>query len=72
LEELLEDLYAEFNLAIPEDFRGHSMSVSDVVVLHQAGEDSAYYCDMIGFREVPEFFGPEVDSPEQEEELSEL
>ena len=48
------------------------MSVSDVVVLHQAGEDSAYYCDMIGFREVPEFFGPEVDSPEQEEELSEL
>lgn len=72
LEELLEDLYAEFNLAIPEDFRGHSMSVSDVVVLHQNRKDKAYYCDVIGFREVPEFFGPEVGSPEQEEELGEL
>lgn len=58
--ETLEDLYAEFNLAIPEDFRGHSMSVSDVVVLHQNGEDTAYYCNMVGFREVPEFLSREL------------
>lgn len=67
--ETLEDLYAEFNLAIPEDFRGHSMSVSDVVVLHQNGIDTAYYCDMVGFREVPEFLGREVEPLEQEEEM---
>lgn len=69
LEETLEDLYAEFNMVIPEDFQGHSMSVSDVVVLHQNGEDTAYYCDMVGFREVPEFLGREVEPPEQEEEM---
>ena len=45
------------------------MSVSDVVVLHQNGEDTAYYCDMVGFREVPEFLEGEVDRPEQEEEM---
>lgn len=67
--ETLDDLYAEFNLAIPDDFWGHSMSVSDVVVLHQNGEDTAYYCDMVGFREVPEFLEGEVDRPEQEEEM---
>lgn len=33
----------------------HSLSVSDVVVLTQAGKKTAYYADTIGFKEVPEF-----------------
>jgi len=34
LGETLEDIYRRFNIDHPEDFRGHSLSVSDVVVLH--------------------------------------
>ena len=39
----------------PADFKGHSLSVSDVVVLHQNGQDTAHYCDSVGFQRVPEF-----------------
>ena len=39
----------------PKDFKGHSLSVSDVVVLHQNGQDTAHYVDSVGFRQVPEF-----------------
>ena len=39
----------------PADFKGHSLSVSDVVVLHQNGQDTAHYCDSVGFQQVPEF-----------------
>lgn len=53
--ERLEDLYVRFNLERPEDFRGRSMSVSDVVVLRQGREETAWYCDRIGFTPVPEF-----------------
>ena len=51
----LEDIYARFNIDHPKDFRGHSLSVSDVVVLHQDGQDAAHFVDSVGFREVPEF-----------------
>ena len=51
----LETIYQKFNLDHPADFTGHSLSVSDVVVLHQAGEDTAHYCDRFGFQDVPEF-----------------
>lgn len=51
----LDDLYYQFNMQHPKDFRGHSMSVSDVVVLHQGDEDKAFYVDRFGFTEVPEF-----------------
>ena len=51
----LDDLYYQFNMQHPEDFRGHSMSVSDVVVLHQGDEDKAFYVDRFGFTEVPDF-----------------
>ena len=43
------------NLYHPDDFKGHSLSVSDVVVLHEKGKDTAYYVDSIGFRELPNF-----------------
>ncbi|MBQ7586580.1 MAG: DEAD/DEAH box helicase family protein, partial [Lachnospiraceae bacterium] len=51
----LDDLYEKFNIAHPEDFKGHSMSVSDVVVLHKDAQDRAYFVDSFGFTEVPEF-----------------
>jgi len=54
--ESLDAIYERFNLYHPADFRGHSLSVSDVIVLHQDGVDTAYYVDSFGFRQIPEFF----------------
>ena len=51
----LESIYTRFNVDHPADFTGHSLSVSDIVVLHQDGKDTAHYCDRVGFSEVPEF-----------------
>ena len=52
----LEDIYRTFNLDRPADFTGHSLSVSDVVVLNRSGKEEAHYCDSFGFTPVPEFF----------------
>ena len=52
----LEDIYRTFNLDRPADFTGHSLSVSDVVVLTRSGKEEAHYCDSFGFTPVPEFF----------------
>ena len=52
----LEDIYTRFNIDHPKDFKGHSLSVSDVVVLHQNGQDTAHYVDSFGYKDVPEFF----------------
>ena len=51
----LEDIYTRLNIDHPKDFKGHSLSVSDVVVLHQDGQDAAHFVDSVGFRQVPEF-----------------
>lgn len=51
----LEDIYTRFNIDCPADFRGHSLSVSDAVVLHQNGENTSHYVDSFGYREVPQF-----------------
>ena len=60
----LEDIYRDLNIDRPADFKGHSLSVSDVVVLHENGVSTAYYVDSIGFKELPDFLGmpehPEV------------
>ena len=55
----LEDIYTRFNIDYPKDFKGHSLSVSDIVVLHQNGQDTAHYVDSFGYKEVPEFLQPE-------------
>ena len=55
----LDVLYETFNLRRPEDFRGHSLSVSDIVALKQNGVVSCHYVDSIGFRELPNFLKPE-------------
>ncbi|MCD7947875.1 MAG: YodL domain-containing protein [Oscillospiraceae bacterium] len=55
----LEAIYQRFNVDHPMDFAGHSLSVSDVVVLRLRGEVTAHYVDRFGFAEVPEFLdGP--------------
>ena len=51
----LEDIYTRFNIDHPKDFKGHSLSLSDVVVLHQNGQDAAHYVDSFGYKNVPEF-----------------
>ena len=53
--EELEKLYEKFNINHPADFRGHSLSVSDIVALKRDGVVSCHYCDSVGFKEVPEF-----------------
>ena len=53
--ELLEQLYQKFNCAQPMDYHGNSLSVSDVILLNQAGKISAHYVDSIGFRELSGF-----------------
>ena len=55
MEETLNSLYEKFNINHPQDFTGHSLSVSDVVVMRKNGESKAYYVDSLGFTELPEF-----------------
>ena len=52
---ILEDLFAEFNVNPPKDFKGHSMSVSDIVALKKDGEMSFHFVDSVGFKELPDF-----------------
>lgn len=65
----LDDIWEKFNIDHPEDFQGHSLSISDVVVLHQNGENTSHYIDRIGFQELPEFI-KEVDEAIVEQEKS--
>ena len=57
--ESLEDIYRRFNIDHPADFTGHSLSVSDIVVLRNGDTETAHYCDSFGFTEVPEFLQQE-------------
>ena len=66
----LEGIFEKFNIDHPEDFKGHSLSVSDVVVLHQHGQDTAHYVDSIGYRQVPEFLQPARVNPLETAEKS--
>ncbi len=56
---MLEKLYEKFNLYRPEDFKGHSLSVSDIVALKQNGVISCHYVDRFGFTELKGFLKPE-------------
>ena len=59
LNAMLEGIYTKFNIKHPEDFRGHSLSVSDIVALKQNGVVSCHYVDSFGFAELPDFMKPE-------------
>ncbi len=67
--ETLEAIYEKFNIAHPEDYRGHSLSVSDIVVLHQNGENSAHFVDSFGFTGIPDFMQTLEGVKEQEAEI---
>ena len=56
--DLLEGLYEKFNLYCPESFRGHKLSVSDIVVLKQHDALTCHYVDSVGFAELPKFLKP--------------
>lgn len=51
----LERIFERFNIDHPQDFTGHSLSVSDVVTLNRDGAETAHYVDSFGFQEVPQF-----------------
>ena len=52
----LDTIYERFNIDHPEDFQGHSLSVSDIVVMNRDGEVKAYFVDSSGFTDVTEEF----------------
>lgn len=58
----LDSIFQKFNVDHPKDYTGHSLSVSDVIVLHKDGEDTAYYVDSIGFKPILEFC-PTLENP---------
>lgn len=53
--ETLEAIYTKFNIDHPADYKAHSLSVSDIVVLHENGENTAHFVDSFGFAELPKF-----------------
>ena len=55
----LEGLYVTFNQDRPEDFCGHSLSVSDIVAVKRGGVVSCHYLDSVGYQELPAFWTPE-------------
>lgn len=62
--ETLESLFYKFNMEHPEDFKGHSLSVSDVVVVRERGKSTAHYVDNIGFKQLDRFEKSAARTPE--------
>lgn len=68
----LEDLYERFNQdKLPENYKGHSLSVSDIIVVRRAGEEHAHYVDSFGFKEVPEFLSKNMEQEKEQEAIRE-
>ena len=69
--EKLNALFEKFNIDHPADYKGHSLSVSDIVVLHENGENSAHFIDSFGFTELPDFVRGLEGVKEQEADKAE-
>ena len=54
-DDTLDSIYMKFNTDHPNDFFGHSLSISDIVSINKEGKATAYYVDTFGFREIPNF-----------------
>lgn len=67
--ETLDTLYEQFNLHRPEDFTGHSLSVSDVIVLESGGDKKAFYVDSFGFQKLENFFEERFVRTEAEKKI---
>ena len=53
----LDEIYRRFNMEHSADYKGHSLSMGDIVVFRQDGKQTAYYVDEgADYRQVPEFF----------------
>ena len=62
----LEYLYEKFNIDFPENFKGHSMSVSDIIKFDINGKISWWYCDVFGFAEISNILKPAKVSVREE------
>lgn len=67
--ETLDTIYERFNIHRPKDFTGHSLSVSDVVVLESETERKAFYVDSFGFSELKDFFVERFERTEQQKKM---
>ena len=66
----LEAIFEKFNLDHPEDFRGHSLSVSDIVVIHQDGQNTAHFVDSFGYTEISDFLREQTTEKEEVQDTS--
>ncbi|MGN1105724.1 MAG: YodL domain-containing protein, partial [Huintestinicola sp.] len=70
-----EGIFVKFNTDRPDDFDGHSLSVSDVIVIDEESGKKAYYVDDVGYKDITDIFlgltEQRKDTPEQTEEKSE-
>ena len=66
-EDKLEQIIEKFNISIPTGFEGHSLSVSDVIVLSVGGKRKAYYVDEVGFKAIPSFFKKTTDTAKKKQ-----
>ena len=69
--ETLDTIYERFNIHRPKDFTGHSLSVSDVIVLESESEKKAFYVDSFGFSELKDFFVERFERTEQQKAIIE-
>ncbi len=69
--EKLNALFEKFNIDHPADYKGHSLSVSDIVVLHENGKNSAHFVDSVGFTMLPDFLREIEGIKEQEADKAE-
>ena len=68
-EEKLNSIYKKFNIDIPEDFKGHSLSVSDVVVVRNKDSQTAHYVDNFGFSDFTDFFKEKENTLKEEPDV---
>ncbi|MBP3854035.1 MAG: DEAD/DEAH box helicase family protein [Ruminiclostridium sp.] len=55
-EERLAEIWNNLNgFQLPDNYNGHSLSMSDVIVVGNETNQTAYYVDRFGFPEMPEF-----------------
>lgn len=55
----LDDIFERFNIDRPKDFHGHSLSVSDIVVLNDGEKVTAHFVDSISFEQLDSFLNLE-------------
>ena len=67
--ESLDTLYVKFNLEQPKGFTGHSLSVSDVIVIESPTDIKSFYVDVVGFCKLQDFFADRFMPTEQQQKV---